>query len=124
MREIELRLPLGLRYSREDIECEANEWIFAFEKQNEILASCQFIVENGRAKMRQVATQKKYQKQGIGMKLYRYCEYYLKEEGIDEIYCHARLSAVSFYKKMGFDIVSNEFIEVGLPHVKMKKKLV
>ena len=73
--------------------------------------------------MRQVATAKSFQGKGMGRDLYLFCERELKSEGISEIYCHARKSAIPFYEKMDFIIVSDEFIEVGIPHVKMKKDL-
>lgn len=123
MRELVLRLPLGLRYSAEDIKKEESESIFAFSRDNQIAASCQFIISGHTAKMRQVATAWAFQGQGIGRDLYLYCEEKLKKQGITEIYCHARKTAVPFYQKLKFAIVSEEFEEVGIPHVKMKKEL-
>ena len=123
MRELVLRVPLGMRYSKSEIAKEKNEWIFACEVEGKIVASCQFILEDGKAKMRQVATAKSFQGKGMGRDLYLFCERELKSEGISEIYCHARKSAIPFYEKMDFIIVSDEFIEVGIPHVKMKKDL-
>ena len=123
MRELVLRVPLGMRYSKSEIAKEKNEWIFACEVVGKIVASCQFILEDGKAKMRQVATAKSFQGKGMGRDLYLFCERELKSEGISEIYCHVRKSAIPFYEKMDFIIVSDEFIEVGIPHVKMKKDL-
>ena len=56
MRELVLRVPLGMRYSKSEIAKEKNEWIFACEVEGKIVASCQFILEDGKAKLRQVAT--------------------------------------------------------------------
>ena len=123
MRELVLRVPLGMRYNKSEIAKEKNEWIFACEVVGKIVASCQFILEDGKAKMRQVATAKSFQGKGMGRDLYLFCERELKSEGISEIYCHARKSAIPFYEKMDFIIVSDEFIEVSIPHVKMKKDL-
>jgi predicted GNAT family N-acyltransferase len=121
MRELVLRLPLGLRFSADDIEKEESELIFAFKTDSKIVASCQFVVSGQTAKMRQVATARAFQGQGIGRDLYLYCEENLKKQEITEIYCHARKTAVPFYQKLKFQIVSEEFEEVGIPHVKMKK---
>jgi predicted GNAT family N-acyltransferase len=123
MRELVLRLPLGLRYSAEDIIKEESESIFAFSRDNQIAASCQFVLFGHTAKMRQVATSWAFQGQGIGRDLYLYCEDQLKKQGITEVYCHARKIAVPFYQKLKFDIISEEFEEVGIPHVKMKKRI-
>ncbi|MCE2962685.1 MAG: GNAT family N-acetyltransferase [Chitinophagales bacterium] len=123
MRELVLRLPLGMRYSAQDIEKEKDEWIYACEVDGKIVASCQFILENKKAKMRQVATAMNFQGKGFGKELYLHCEEELKKQGVNEIYCHARKSALVFYQKLGFKIVSEEFEEVGIPHYKMKKNL-
>lgn len=123
MRELVLRLPLGLRYSAEDIKNEKGESIFAVLNGSQIAASCQFVVSGQNAKMRQVATAKAFQGQGIGRELYLYCEEHLQKKGVKEIYCHARKSAVSFYEKLNFEVISDEFEEVGVPHVKMKKTI-
>jgi predicted GNAT family N-acyltransferase len=123
MRELVLRLPLGIRYNKTDIEREIDERIFACEIDDKIVASCQFIVKDGKAKMRQVATARPYQGKGIGRDLYLFSELELKSADVKEIFCHARKTAVSFYKKLGFNIVSEEFQEVGIPHLKMKKDL-
>jgi len=123
MRELVLRLPLGMRYSKSDIEKEKDEWIFACEVNGKIVASCQFILENKKAKMRQVATAKDFQGHGFGKELYLHCQEELKKQGISEIYCHARKAAIPFYEKMDFKITSGEFQEVGIPHVIMKKDL-
>lgn len=121
MREQVLRLPLSMRYVKADIEKEKDEIIYACELDGKIIASCQFILEGNKAKMRQVATVKSFQGQGIGRDLFLFCESELVKLGISEIYCHARASAIPFYEKMKFEIYSEVFEEVGIPHVKMKK---
>jgi predicted GNAT family N-acyltransferase len=45
----------------------------------------------------------------------------LKQKGIQKIYCHARASAVPFYENLGFQTVSDQFLEVNIPHFKMQK---
>lgn len=121
MREIELRLPLSMRYTAENIASEENEFIFCAIENEKVIASCQFIIEHGKAKMRQVSTKKSYQGNGIGRELFLVAEKYLKENKITEIYCHARATAIPFYLGLGFEIYSEEFEEVGIPHVKMRK---
>lgn len=124
MRETELRLPLGMRYSADSLASEENELIFCAINSEKIIASCQFIVENEKAKMRQVATKKSMQGKGIGRDLFLFTENYFIENNITEIYCHARVSAIPFYLGLGFEVYSGQFDEVGIPHVKMRKLLI
>jgi predicted GNAT family N-acyltransferase len=37
---------------------------------------------------------------------------------------HARKTAESFYEKIGYSTYGDEFIEVTLPHVEMRKNLI
>ena len=39
--------------------------------------------------------------------------------GADKIYLEAQVYAKSFYEKAGFHQVSDEFLEDGIPHIKM-----
>ena len=39
------------------------------------------------------------------------------------MYCHARKNALAFYKKLDYELVGDVFIEVGLEHYKLVKKL-
>jgi predicted GNAT family N-acyltransferase len=36
---------------------------------------------------------------------------------------HARLTAIGFYEKSGYVVSGGEFLEVGIPHVKMVKRI-
>lgn len=124
LREIVLRLPLFLRFSCEELLRESEElMICLFADDQKMVATNQFVIAENSAKMRQVATGKSYQGKGFGRRLYLESEEILKAKGIREIHCHARLSARAFYLKMGFEVYSEEFLEVSIPHVKMRKVL-
>ena len=124
LREVVLRLPLGMRFGAEELQKEKDELIIClFDDQRRIRATNQFILSDKRAKMRQVSTAMSCQGKGFGARLYSESEQLLKGEGIEEIYCHARCSAKDFYLKMGFEVYSEEFLEVGIPHIKMRKRI-
>ena len=40
-----------------------------------------------------------------------------------KIYLEAQQYAIGYYEKEGFEVVSPEFQEDGIPHVKMEKEL-
>lgn len=122
LREQVLRLPLNMRFLMTDLELESTEKIWAYKTENnQIIASNQFILSNSTAKLRQVVTDPRYQRQGYGARLFLESEAALQALGIQEIYCHARDTAVDFYLKLGFEIDSEEFLEVGIRHYKMRK---
>jgi predicted GNAT family N-acyltransferase len=43
--------------------------------------------------------------------------------GVTTLTLHARLSAVGFYRRLGYATHGEHFIEIGLPHVDMCKQL-
>ena len=73
--------------------------------------------------MRQFAVHPSFQKLGIGKMMVGFYEEEAKKRGISHIEFHARKTAVLFYQKLGYSIISDEFLEVGIPHYKMKKEL-
>jgi len=54
--------------------------------------------------LRGMATLKKYQQQGFGKKLILAVEDFLRKEESIIIWCNARVSALGFYEKLGFEI--------------------
>ena len=46
---------------------------------------------------------------------------YWKEHGAEKIYLEAQTYAIGYYAKEGFQVVSGEFLEDGIPHVKMER---
>ena len=40
-----------------------------------------------------------------------------------KIYLEAQVYAIGYYAKEGFEVVSDEFMEDGIPHVKMEKQI-
>lgn len=46
-----------------------------------------------------------------------------KHLGCSKLTLHAQKNAIGFYKKFGFSIVSDEFLEEGVVHVTMEKEV-
>ena len=128
-REIELRTkilrePLGLRYSEKDLADEINEiHLCAFHESQ--IVGCLLLKAVGKSimKMRQVAVDTNAQGLGIGRLLVEASEEKSKAMGASEIQLHARDTAVPFYLKLGYEIFDEPFVEVGIPHRKMKKSI-
>ncbi|MCD8528513.1 MAG: GNAT family N-acetyltransferase [Chitinophagales bacterium] len=119
-----LRKPLGLVFSKEELEQEDNQWHYGiFENKHAI--ACMILVpqQDQKIKMRQVCTQTNRQGQGYGKMLLDYCENDALKMGFTYIYCHARLSALPFYQKENYQIKGTQFEEVGLPHYYLFKHL-
>ncbi len=119
-----LRLPLKLDYTYSQLINETNDYHLVAILNNEIIA-CLILsqINDNQIKMRQVAVSEGFQGKGIGKTLVYYSEEFAKEHGYSEILLHARESAVPFYLRLNYQITGTPFIEVGLPHRIMQKKL-
>ena len=60
---------------------------------------------------------------GLGTRLVQKAIEHFKIQGIKEIRLNSQMTAVRFYEKLGFIAVGEEFIEAGIPHIKMVKSL-
>jgi len=76
----------------------------------------------GSGKLAQMAVDQQRQREGIGRRLIaelESCAFLPKENdglGLGELYCHARMPAVSFYERCGWAISGDTFQEAGIDH--------
>ncbi|SDW97685.1 GNAT family N-acetyltransferase [Nitrosomonas oligotropha] len=66
-----------------------------------------------------MAVLKEWRGQGLGSALLTRLLQVLVKRHQFQAQLHAQTSAIPFYKKFGFEIVGEEFIEADIPHVKM-----
>jgi len=79
--------------------------------------------EEGQLKMQRVAVLASLRGQGIGARMMIFCEEIAHKLGVLKIYCHARNSAVDFYRQNQYLAQGDYFDEDGIPHLKMIKRL-
>jgi ribosomal protein S18 acetylase RimI-like enzyme len=74
--------------------------------------------------LRGMATLPKHRGKGAGNQLLNFAITFLRGRKVNYIWCNARKAALSFYRGMGFEIISEEFIIEGIgPHRKMYLKI-
>lgn len=119
-----LRAPLGLEFSRAELEGECSQWHLACYLDHELVA-CLLLVPGacGEIRMRQVAVSPERQGQGIGSALVGFAEELAKVERFSRMILHARESALPFYAKLGYQRVGSRFFEIQLPHWEVRKNL-
>ena len=124
LRENILRKPLGLRFEPVDLACENHDILIGAFEEDDILGCCMLIEENPfTVRLRQMAVYNEKQGKGIGRALMNFAENVARDRGYTLLNMHARKNAVGFYEKMGYQVTSDEFLEVTIPHVVMEKKL-
>lgn len=125
LRDKLLRAPLGLSFSEEQLQAEADQWHFGMLDQQRLIA-CAVIVplSEQHVKLRQMAVANAQQRSGIGTQLIAQIEATLAQRGIEQIELHAREIAVGFYERLGYAKQGDSFIEVSIPHWKMTKSII
>jgi ElaA protein len=62
---------------------------------------------------------------GLGKKLFTESMKIIKDRfKANKMYLEAQVYAIGFYEKFGFKVISDEFLEDGIPHVKMMADLI
>jgi predicted GNAT family N-acyltransferase len=124
LRDKILRKPLGLQFSKADLDQDVKGIHLAAFNENKMIA-CLILtpISEVQIKMRQVAVESSLQGSGVGRQLVAASEVKSKELGFLEIVLNAREAAVPFYLKLGYEVHGEPFAEVNIPHRKMRKKL-
>ena len=78
---------------------------------------------DGIGKVERICVLASHRKKGIGKIIMDALEAYAMEESLPKLKLHAQTQAESFYKKLGYQTVSDVFIEADIPHVVMIKEL-
>ncbi len=124
LRDEVLRKPLGLSLFNEDLSKETNDYhIGAFLDDHLVGILILTVLNDKEIKMRQVAVKENKRGMSVGTELVKFAENFSKSKDYKIIVLNARKTAVNFYKKLNYEIISDEFIEVNIPHYKMKKLL-
>jgi predicted GNAT family N-acyltransferase len=119
-----LREPLGLNFSPEELAKEENDIFIGSYDEDELLGCCILTpLDNKSVRLRQMAVKGSLQGKGIGAAILGFAEKLAKDKGFEKIILHARDTVLGFYEHAGYHIVSDEFIEVGIPHHVMEKSI-
>lgn len=118
-----LRKPLGLTLTSEEQAQDKDCILIAGFLDDKLCATAVLVPEGDGLKMRQVAVKEDHQGKGLASAMLKFCEDYALSNGSQEIYCHARETAIPFYLKNHYLAEGELFIETTIPHLKMRKVL-
>lgn len=80
-----------------------------------------FRVLDGIGKVERICVLKENRKTGAGVAVMDKIEEHAKSQGISTLKLNAQTHAIPFYSKLGYETVSEEFMDAGIPHKTMKK---
>ena len=119
-----LRKPLNLTFEKDELDKEENDILIGAFEEEKMLGCCLLTrVDKDCVRLRQMAVQNNLQGKGIGAALLNFAENVARDMGYKNIMMHARLTATGFYKKLGYKITSDEFLELSISHYIMEKRL-
>ena len=125
LREDILRKPLGLSFTKEELEAEKNNLLMIAKEDDQMLGCCMLIEEDPQTvRLRQMAVLNDLQGKGVGRALMQFAENIARDLGYKKLTMHARVTAVGFYEKLGYEVVGEMFEEVTIPHNSMEKSLI
>ncbi|MBT2695557.1 GNAT family N-acetyltransferase [Bacillus sp. ISL-55] len=82
-----------------------------------------FRVLDGIGKVERICVLRENRSTGAGVAVMNKIEDYAKLQGISTLKLNAQTHAIPFYSKLGYETVSEEFMDAGIPHKTMKKSI-
>ena len=124
LRDDLLRKPLGLTFSKEELEAEKENMLIAAFEDDDILGCCMLVEKDAEtARLRQMAVLNNLQGKGVGSAILQFAENLARDRGYKKIMMHARKNTAEFFEKCGYKVSGPEFIELTIPHYQMIKEL-
>ncbi|WP_152656063.1 GNAT family N-acetyltransferase [Oceanobacillus sp. CFH 90083] len=77
---------------------------------------------DGVGKLERICILKPYRKYGLGKVVVKSLEEIVLAKGLTHAKLHGQTHAEGFYKKLGYETASDEFLEDGIPHYLMVKQ--
>ncbi|BAU27846.1 putative GNAT family N-acyltransferase [Aneurinibacillus soli] len=105
-------------------EFEAESTHFLLYKDGVPVGAGRFRIVDGVGKVERICVLPAHRSGGSGGVIMRAIEEYAVEQGMNKLKLHGQTHAEGFYHKLGYETVSDVFLEAGIPHVIMTKKLV
>ena len=91
----------------------------AFKDKKGVGCARAFVIQN-RMQLGRMAVLREYRGEGIGSALIETAMTLAKLNQLSGIYISARCHAIDFYKKFGFEVTSDIYLDAEIPHRDMK----
>lgn len=96
---------------------------FGLKKDEKWISCLSLFITKNTAQFRKFATLSDYQRKGYGSQLLFYSFEFLKQKGVKNITCSARIEQQQFYTKFGMEPEGTEYLKNGLFYIQMTKQL-
>jgi predicted GNAT family N-acyltransferase len=110
-------IPPGLEWDGRDVDC---DHVLARDADGRALATARLMPDGRIGRM---AVLDGWRRRGIGRRMMELLLQQARRRGLRETYLHAQLEVAEFYRKAGFRRDGEHFVEAGLPHVHMRRRI-
>lgn len=124
LRRVLLRAPLGLDFTAEELAREKDDVHIAAVEDRRVVGTLLLRrVDTRTSRLMRMAVTHDMQGRGVGRALIARAEDLLRERRTELLMMHARVTAIGFYERCGYRAVGESFLEQGIPHIRMEKRL-
>ena len=88
---------------------------------DDVAVGCVRLIPDGH--IGRMAVLPQWRNQGIGMQLLMACEQEARRRNVDKLLLSAQVHAIPFYEKAGYGLISDIYMDAGIPHRDMQKLL-
>ncbi|KIP20179.1 hypothetical protein JV16_02642 [Anoxybacillus ayderensis] len=107
----------------EEIDAFESESVhFVLYDDDKPIAAGRFRTIDGVGKIERICVLPSYRGRGIGKQMMEAIEQYAKQH-VTKVKLNAQTHAEPFYKQLGYETVSDVFLDAGIPHVTMVKAI-
>jgi predicted GNAT family N-acyltransferase len=96
---------------------------FVMYKDKSPIGAGRFRVLDGYGKVERICVLKEARKSGAGKAIMGEIEKFASTKGVNKLKLNAQTHAIPFYSDLGYEVVSEEFLDAGIPHKTMVKKI-
>lgn len=120
-----LRIPLGMDISDDDLSDEPGCQFLAYYSNDGMMIGCLKIkkLDSKTVQIQQMAVMPKWQRKGVGSILLKEAESMVKTQGYESVIIEAREYAIPFYTNHGYQVTSESFEKITIPHRRMTKTI-
>ncbi|MEW9053655.1 MAG: GNAT family N-acetyltransferase [Neobacillus sp.] len=96
---------------------------FVYYQEGAPIGAGRFRVVDGYGKVERICVLSTVRKTGAGKALMNAIQDYAYGQGIHRLKLNAQTHAIPFYEGLGYEVVSDEFLDAGIPHKTMMKEI-
>ena len=95
-----------------------------YDEHDHALATLRLLpLENSQMKLQRMAVIKEARHKHLGQQLIQFAEDFCREQHVTSITLGGQESAIAFYQKLGYQVEGERFMDAGIPHFTLTKKL-